>query len=303
MDTCCHFSEVIQLLSRPENNSRVFWICRLKSNISIRSLFPLPSYLFPIPRSPFPVSQTKRLHGEVAVDAGDDDVAGRRTERTVDHEEVSVVDARACHGVPLHANEECRCGTLHQEFVQVERRFLILFGWRRKPRHDRSRYFHFRLHSAIAGNMKIPSVLTDTSNRPTNTGTDLHPSTDFPTSARAASIEFRSELQPFFFLARIISPFLIPPTSHYDHIRPRGSFRVNLPTNSSSILRFMPESLSTVYDLSAIGPALSWTGGRFLAACPASSISACFVTMSCGSSFPKNRFRNQTRRSHFTILY
>ena len=177
MDTCCHFPKVIQFLPRPKNNCRVFWICRLESNLPFpvptslfpvpSSLFPLPSFLFPVPSflfprpsSLFPVpcslfplpssltpvpsslfplpSYAKRFHGEVAVHAGDDDVAVGGAKGAVDHEEVAVGDARADHRIALDAHEVRGGGSLHQQLVEVERWFEILLGGRWKPRYHRS---------------------------------------------------------------------------------------------------------------------------------------------------------------------
>ena len=163
MDTCCHFPEVIQLLSRPKNNSWVFWICRLESNTPIRSLFPLPCSLFsipcslfslpcslfslpcslfPLPCSLFPLpSYAKRLHCKIAVHAGDDHVAVGGAEGSVDHQQIAVADSRAGHRVALDAHEVGGGRTPHQQFVQVERRFQILFSRRREPRNDRAGHF------------------------------------------------------------------------------------------------------------------------------------------------------------------
>ena len=146
MDTSCHFPEVIQLLSRPKNNNWVFRICRLESNFLFpiprflfpipRSLFPIPSSLFPIPSSLFPIPQSKRLHREVAVHTGDDDVAGSGAERTVNHKKVAILYSRARHGIALYADEERGGWPLHEKFVQVKRLLLVLLrrGW--EPRHD-----------------------------------------------------------------------------------------------------------------------------------------------------------------------
>ena len=63
------------------------------------SLFPLPSFpssLFPLfPLSPLP--QTKRLHREVSINAGDDYVTVGGTEGTIHDEQIAVADARADH--------------------------------------------------------------------------------------------------------------------------------------------------------------------------------------------------------------
>lgn len=121
-----NFPEVIQLLSRTKNNSWVFWICRLESNLlfpTLCSLFPLSSY-------------AKRLHRKVAIHTGNDDVAGSGAQRAVNHKKVAILYSRAYHGIPLHTDEERGGWPLHKKFIQVKRLLLILLrrGW--EPRND-----------------------------------------------------------------------------------------------------------------------------------------------------------------------
>ena len=70
--------------------------------------------------------------------AGDDYVAVGGAERAVDHQQIAVADPRADHRVALDAHEVRGGRTLHQKFIQVKRRLLILLGWRRKPSHHRA---------------------------------------------------------------------------------------------------------------------------------------------------------------------
>ena len=95
---------------------------------------------------PFPIPQAQRLHGKVAVHAGDDHIAIGGAEGAVHDEEVAVADARANHGIALNTHEVRGGGPLHQQLVEVEWRLEILLGGRWKPRHDGTGNFSFRGH-------------------------------------------------------------------------------------------------------------------------------------------------------------
>ena len=143
MDASRHFPEVVQLLTTLENDNREIRIGRLKS------------YLFPHPSSLIPLHAAVGLDREVAIYAGDDDIAAGWAERTVDDKEVSVVDSLADHRLALNLDEERGGGALHQQLVQVERRLLVLFGGRGESRAAPCGHFVRSFHSRLPSEAEL----------------------------------------------------------------------------------------------------------------------------------------------------
>lgn len=115
-------AEIIKFLSRFKDDIGEFGIGRLQPNAD--SLRVLSSSL-PIP-----------FDGEVSINGSDNDVAVRGRKRTVDDEQVSVMNTVSDHRFAGDPHEESRGGTLDQQRIKTERRFEILFGRRRKSGYD-----------------------------------------------------------------------------------------------------------------------------------------------------------------------
>ena len=132
MYASCNLAEVVKFLFGLNDNVVIHWICRLKSYCPLPCiLFPVPCILFPVPCILFPVPCSlfpESFHREIAVDAGDDDVAVGGADGAVDDEDVAVVDSGTDHGVARDANEVGGGGALDEKLVEVERRLDVLFG-------------------------------------------------------------------------------------------------------------------------------------------------------------------------------
>ena len=86
------------------------------------------------------------LHGKIAVDAGDDDIAACGPEGAVDNKKVAVMNPSFDHGVALNADKVGCSRSLDEKFVQVKGRLEVLFGRRRESRNYRSGDFCFGTH-------------------------------------------------------------------------------------------------------------------------------------------------------------
>lgn len=60
------------------------------------------------------------FHGQLIVDHRDHHLAADWLKRTVHHQDVVVVDARADHGIACHPDKKCGGWIGHHEFVEVE---------------------------------------------------------------------------------------------------------------------------------------------------------------------------------------
>ena len=86
------------------------------------------------------------LHGKIAIDAGDYDIAACGPEGAVDNKKVAVMNPSFDHGVALNADKVGCSRSLDEKFVQVKGRLEVLFGRRREPRNYRSGDFCFGTH-------------------------------------------------------------------------------------------------------------------------------------------------------------
>ena len=62
------------------------------------------------------------LHGKIAVDASDYDIAACGPEGSVDNQKVAVMNPGFDHGVAFNSDKICSCRTLDKKFVQIKRR-------------------------------------------------------------------------------------------------------------------------------------------------------------------------------------
>ena len=97
MDADRHLAKVVEFLSGAEADDRVGGVGGFEANSVLVAAV--------------------GLHREVAIYAGDDDVAAGGAERTVDDKEVSVMDSLADHRLALNLDEERGGWTLHQQLV------------------------------------------------------------------------------------------------------------------------------------------------------------------------------------------
>ena len=86
------------------------------------------------------------LHGKIAVDAGDYDIAACGSEGSVDNQKVAVVNPGFDHGVAFNADKVGCSRSFDEKFIQIKRRLEVLFGRRREPRNYRSGDFCFSTH-------------------------------------------------------------------------------------------------------------------------------------------------------------
>ena len=68
------------------------------------------------------------LHGKIAVDAGDDDIAACGTDGSVDYQKVAVVNPGFDHGIALDSDKVGSCRSLDEKFIQIKGRLEVLLG-------------------------------------------------------------------------------------------------------------------------------------------------------------------------------
>jgi hypothetical protein len=82
------------------------------------------------------------LHGQLAVEHGDDDIVMLRFQRAVHDEDIAVVQSHPLHRVPGEADVVGGCWMLNQQLVQIEVAVQVIVGGRRESGGDQRQRAH-----------------------------------------------------------------------------------------------------------------------------------------------------------------